>query len=260
MTPMAGHTMTKTDKPLPDPAEEAHRLAALFAQSDVRVGFLGGLGILLHKHTHMPDAVRRQYQDIDLVVRRSGRKQLQTLLEEVGYQPFERFNAIHGQQRLLYFDEENERKLDVFVDTFKMCHTLPLGDELPAEGSLLPPADLLLTKLQVFEITEKDLLDCLALLLDHAVAEGSIEDVDPARIADVVGSNWGWHATLTDNLKKLAEFAESLEGLTSEERARLSERIATVQQILDKAPKSLKWKLRNIIGRRMLWYDLPEEI
>jgi hypothetical protein len=182
------------------------------------------------------------------------------LLEEAGYQPFERFNAIHGQQRLLYYDAENERKLDVFVDTFKMCHTLPLGDDLPSKGSLLGPADLLLTKLQVFEINEKDLLDCLALLLDHAVKEGSSEDVDSARIAHVVGNNWGWHATLTDNLTKLAEFAKSLDGLTPHERARLSERITTLQQVLDKTPKSLKWKLRNIIGRRMLWYDLPEEI
>jgi hypothetical protein len=252
--------MTDTDKPLTDPAEEAHRLVALFAKSDVQVCFLGGLGILLHKHSPVPNALRRQYQDIDLVVKRSDRKQLQSLLEAAGYQSFERFNAIHGQHRLLYFDADNERKLDVFVETFKMCHMLPLGEVLPLEGSLLSPADLLLTKLQVYEINEKDLLDCLALLLDHDVQEDSDEAVDSTRIMDIVGRDWGWHTTLSDNLVKMAELAESIDGLTPDERNRLAERIAAIQWILDEAPKSLRWKLREVIGRRVPWYDLPEEI
>jgi len=37
-------------------------------------------------------------------------------------------------------------------------------------------------------------------------------------------------------------------------------RVATIQQVLVDAPKSLSWKARAAVGRRIAWYELPEEI
>ena len=52
--------------------------------------------------------------------------------------------------------DANRRRLDVFLDRFEMCHQLDLRDRLGLEPPTLPLADLLLTKLQVVETTDKD--------------------------------------------------------------------------------------------------------
>ncbi len=52
----------------------------------------------------------------------------------------------------------------MFVGTFRMCHTIFLSDRLDVDPTTIPPAELLLTKLQVFELNEKDVRDTLLLL------------------------------------------------------------------------------------------------
>ena len=40
----------------------------------------------------------------------------------------------------------------------------------------------------------------------------------------------------------------------------VQERLADVRETMAAAPKSLKWRARARIGRRVPWYDLPEEV
>jgi hypothetical protein len=55
----------------------------------------------------------------------------------------------------------------VLVGTFKMSHEIPLGKRLTLEPLTIPMAELLLTKLQIIELNEKDVRDALAILHDH---------------------------------------------------------------------------------------------
>ena len=72
-----------------------------------------------------------------------------------GYDPNKTFNAMHGDRRLLFYDEPNGRQIDVFVGTFEMCHQLPLEQRLEIEPMTLPLADLALTKLQIVKLNRK---------------------------------------------------------------------------------------------------------
>jgi hypothetical protein len=47
------------------------------------------------------------------------------------------------------------------------AHTIDLRDRFELDDATLPLADLLLTKLQIVQLNEKDVLDILALLADH---------------------------------------------------------------------------------------------
>jgi hypothetical protein len=38
------------------------------------------------------------------------------------------FNGLNGHRRLLFYDTANERRVDVFVGRFEMCHTWPGSD------------------------------------------------------------------------------------------------------------------------------------
>lgn len=239
--------------------DEARRLGVIADAAGVRARLLGGGGVALHAHGEIPIPFRRTYGDLDYVVGRSDGPVFRRLLESSGYEPNARFNALHGHRRMLHYDPLNERQIDTFVGDFAMCHALDLRDRLPVDGLSLAPVDLLLTKLQIVEVNDKDLTDVLVLLGDHAVEAGP-EGIDPRRLTALVGHDWGWYTTLSDNLGKLRERASWIEGLAPDHQARLLDRIDEIRSVVEAAPRSLGWRARAVVGRRMPWYELPEEV
>jgi hypothetical protein len=246
--------------PLADVIAEARRLAELFDAAGIRARLLGGCGIALHAHREIPSALRRTYGDLDYVVRRSEASSYRRVLEGAGYESNVRFNNLNGHRRLLHVDARNDRQIDTFVGVFHMCHDLDLDGRLPASGHSIAPADLLLTKLQVVEVNDKDLVDAVLLLSEHPVGDADPEVIERRRIADVVGSDWGWYTTLGDNLERLEDRARLVHDLDDETRDLVVRRVQDVRSILDSAPKSTRWRLRARVGRRAPWYELPEEV
>jgi len=94
---------------------------------------------------------------------------IEALLERMGYVGDREFNALQAGRRGLYYDLANERRLDVFLGDFEMCHRISLRERLGAQAATLPLAELLMTKLQVFELNARDVVDIVALLLEHDV-------------------------------------------------------------------------------------------
>jgi hypothetical protein len=251
--------MVEDAAPLADVEAEAARLLERAAQANVLVRLLGGAAVGMHRHVPFPAALERRYGDIDIVVKKGHDRGLKRLLEELGYTPNRSFNNLHGDRRLLFYDEPNARQLDVFIGTFRMCHTLELDGRLSVHPQTLAPADLLLTKLQIVKINAKDITDAQALLLEHQVGINLIGDaIDVSRLATVTSRDWGWFTTFTDNLARLTPALDS--PLPQNAARDIAERVATIQQALVAAPKSLGWKARAAVGRRVPWYELPEEI
>jgi hypothetical protein len=44
------------------------------------------------------------------------------------------------------------------------------------------------------------------------------------------------------------------------DRQRIAGRIADITGAMNAAPKSSRWQLRARVGRRVRWYELPEEV
>jgi hypothetical protein len=38
------------------------------------------------------------------------------------------------------------------------------------------------------------------------------------------------------------------------------ERLAALKLGLEQAPKSMRWRMRDRVGERVQWYELPEEV
>ena len=70
--------------------------------------------------------------------------------------------------------------------------------------------------------------------------------------------DWGWYTTCTDNLARLMPDVDPV--LPPDAAAQVGGRVATIQQALVEAPKSIQWRARAALGRRVAWYELPEEI
>lgn len=244
--------------PAADLLTEARRLHTAAETAGITARLLGGVAVAISAPAPLPAALQRPYKDLDYVVRRADAAHWRDLLDGNGYTPDTQFNTLHGAQRLLHYDPAHRRQLDTFISSFAMCHTLDLEDQLPVRSATLAPADLLLTKLQIYEVNDKDLIDAIALLLTHQVIAGDRPGIDTRRLAKITGSDWGWHTTLTDNLHKVAARLPSA-GLSPEQTSLVDRRLKQITTTLATAPKSLKWRARAKIGRRVPWYDLPEE-
>src|SRR3954451_14933552 len=123
---------------------EAMRVTDAAFGTKARLRVLGGVAVRLHTPEGVHPALARPYRDIDLVVPGKQGKATARLLTELGYMPNERFNAMNGASRLVFYDEEHGRQVDVFLGTFVMCHELPLADRLERDDPTVPLAELLL--------------------------------------------------------------------------------------------------------------------
>jgi hypothetical protein len=244
----------------PDAADEARRLVAEAARRNLQLRLLGGLAVRLHCHSASHRALVRSYPDLDFACPPRQGAPAETLLSDLGYEPNKTFNVLNGQTRLLFYDGANQRQIDVFIGRFDMCHHLPLSqDRLGRDPLTLPLAELLLTKLQVVQMNDKDVRDLCALLLDHPFGEGDDEMFNLPVIVKLCSEDWGWWKTLHVSLKKVGEVAEGY-SFEPPEAGRLRDRIAQLRQALDAAPKSVRWRLRARLGERVQWYELPEEV
>lgn len=196
--------------------------------------------------------------DLDLAIYGRQRRELDKVLEGVGYEPHRRFNALYGHRRLKYSESEQGLTLDVFVDTFHMCHQLPFANRLELHDETLPLADLLLSKLQIVQMGEKDLRDIYAILYDYELGAGSEADrVDTDFITSICGDDWGWYKTVTLNIEKSIDLAHDF--LPDQQTEVYTSRAGQLREIVESAPKSLRWQARARIGEARRWYDLPEE-
>jgi hypothetical protein len=216
---------------------------------------LGGRAVALLCAQAIPDELKRESLDIDLFILRRDRKIVTQTLKEVGCAPETEFNLLNGNERLMF--HHGDTKIDIFVDTFRMSHTLHLANRMADDQVCLPPADLLLTKLQVAEINVKDLTDIAALLL--ALPFDGRSGIDADYLAKCLAKDWGLWRTSTLNLIKLRQTATDLLPSAGGWRERLFSALDTVESEIDKAPKSIAWRARSIVGERLPWFERPEE-
>jgi hypothetical protein len=238
---------------------EAARLLELAERKGVPLRLLGGLAIKLRAREGLPPPFRRTYADIDLVTAKGASGKTQAFLSEAGYTPHKAFNALNGNERLLFFDEPNDRQVDVFVGAFSMSHKIPLEGRVDLEPGTLPVADLLLTKLQIAELNEKDIRDALALVLTHPVGDEDGQTLNASRVAGLCCADWGLWRTITGNLETTREYVGRYE-LSEEEKETARARIDELLQRIEREPKTRGWKLRAKIGERKRWYEVPEEV
>lgn len=248
--------------PLDDVREEGLRLAQGAADLGLSLRLLGGVAVWVRCPSANLPALARTYGDVDVIILSAGRNKVTSYLERMGYVPDKLFNAIHGAQRLNFVDPARARPLDVLINRFVMCHTIDFRDRLTVDSLTIPVADLLLTKLQVVELNEKDVKDLVVLLHDHPLGGGVTGDreaIDTSRLASVLGSDWGFEHTVRLNLAKLPELMAG-RTLPDGMAATVTERIDGIVSVLDRGRKSLGWKARAAVGERVRWYELPEDV
>ena len=243
---------------LEDIVAEGERLLGLGEATGVDMRLLGGVAVRI-RAPELPPALEREYKDLDFAIGKRDAGPLDQLMRDAGYAPHVSFNAMHARERALFFDDQHGRQVDVFIDSFRMCHAIPFSDRLGLERGTVPLAELLLTKLQIVELNEKDVRDTVLLMYGHPVESHDDDAVNGARIAELCAADWGLWRTITTNLRRCREHIGDYD-LDEASRHRIAARFDEVLERIEAEPKSRGWRLRAKVGDRKRWYDLPEEV
>jgi hypothetical protein len=242
---------------LAHPVAEARQLIGLATEQGLVMRALGGVAVFLQSADGRPRLVRA-VKDIDLAVAKGSGKPASRVLAQAGYVADEMFNALRGSRRLLYHDPRNGRHVDVFVGEFAMCHELPLTARLGREPLTVPREELLLSKLQVIELTGNDQLDIYNLLYHHDVGEDERAGISSPFIAALCARDWGLWRTCQLNIgRSLGNLDHS--GLDPAEQKLVTGRLESLRGRIDAEPKSRRWRMRNQLGDKVRWYAEPEQ-
>lgn len=243
--------------------EELQRILDVLQRSypGISLRLVGALAFRLHCPTygHMQAALGRVFTDIDFAARSGDRPKVQGALRELGYVEDVHVTRLFGDQRLIFRDEPHGRHVDVFFDALRFSHVIPLKDRLPVDWPTIPLAELLLEKMQIVQLNEKDLIDTVMLLREHPVGPGDRETVNTTVIGWLCAGDWGLWRTVTANLRSIQDHVGRLQ-LAEADREVVRQRAGELVQAIHTHPKTLRWRLRRLVGERVRWYAAVEEV
>ena len=249
--------------PLSSFTEEARRLVDSAEADKITLRVMGATAIRLHcpRFSYLHEALLREISDIDFMALSSEKDSVLDFLLRMGYQ-FDRRRVMIMRylNRYILDDPDNRRVADIFFDRLEMCHTIDFRQRLSVDYPTISLADLLLEKLQIVKITEKDVKDCMVLLREHDVSASDQESINTVYISDLLSKDWGFYYTSKLNLTRIAESLKQYEVLQDSDRADIASKIRLLEEEIEKAPKSMGWKMRAKIGPRQQWYREVEEV
>jgi hypothetical protein len=244
---------------------EARRLVDAAAKRSVPLRISGSVAVRLHAdgRAALIDALgRRPFRDIDFWAYSRDQAELKRLLEADGYvaDPQMKHAQEWGVKRLIYEHPTTRIHIDVFLDELVMAHTVDFKGRLELDAPTVPLADLLLSKLQIHEITENDLIDTAVLLADHDLGPGERESIDLERLVAPLKASWGFWYTATQNVDRCRDAVARFDALPTELAATVCERLDAMRARFETEPKSTRWKIRSRVGTRSQWYETVEEV
>ena len=221
---------------------------------------MGAVAVRIHcpEFRELHIKLERPLTDIDVMTLKKYKKDIEALFKDMGYDWY--VPKWYARGRYIFIDPETKLLVDVFFDKLEMCHTIDFRERLEVDYPTISLADIMLEKLQIVEINEKDIKDMVVLLREHDVGETDKETVNGKYIAKLLADDWGFWYTATTNLKKLKDFLDKYEILTDEDKQIVASRIDKLLEMIDKEPKTKKWQKRAKIGTKKIWYRKVEEV
>jgi hypothetical protein len=244
--------------------ERTRILNALDAKENKHVvmRLIGALAFRTHcpKFGYLQDALGREFTDFDFASYPKYFKDIIRILTGMGYEEDKMVTRLFGDGRLLFNDPKFSRHIDIFFNRLDFSHIVPFQGRLEVEKYTLPLAELLLEKMQIFQINEKDLIDTIMLLREHPIGDTDDETINARIVTGLTSKDWGLWRTVTGNLKLVDEMLDKYPSLTAEDRSVVREHLATLQERIESHPKTLAWKGRAVIGEKRRWYKDVEEL
>ncbi|MCS7096727.1 MAG: hypothetical protein N3F10_07510 [Candidatus Bathyarchaeota archaeon] len=240
-----------------DMIAEAIRIVEEATRRGLTLRIMGAVAVRIKcsRYEQLFNTLQRQLTDIDFVTYSKHGPKLCSLLRVLGYE-LRRDMLIH-EGRFFFYKPDSRVKVDVFLDKLRMSHTIDFKNRLELDYPTIPLADLILEKLQIANITEKDLKDLAVLFRTYDVSNDD-KAINSTYIARLLAEDWGFCYTVMGNLGNLRNFIARA-NMSEEDRNIILGKIARLSLAIEHEPKTLKWHLRSKIGTKIKWYTDVEE-
>lgn len=241
---------------------ELKRILRASDEAGIILRVIGSLAFQLHcpNFGYLQQAMGRAYTDIDFAAYRKQTKEIQKLMIALGYSENREVFIVSEGARAIFDKPEAGLHIDVFYEKLDFCHVISWEGRLEVDAPTIPLAEMLLEKMQIVQINEKDVIDTLMLLLEHPLGDKDDGTINVEHIAGLCANDWGLWRTTTMNLDKVRLLAQGYDQLTTQQKARIDSQVKTALACLEREPKSLAWRLRARVGDRVKWYKEVDEV
>jgi hypothetical protein len=241
---------------------ELKRILKASEEAGVLLRVIGSLGFQMHcpKYGYLQQAMGRAYTDIDFAGYSKQTKPIQALMAKLGYVDNQEVFIVSGGERSIFDRSEIGLHIDVFWEKLDFCHIIRWAGRLEVDSPSIPLAELLLEKMQIVQINEKDVIDTIMLLLEHPLGDNDKETINIKRVAELCAADWGLWRTTTMNLNKVRLLAQGYDVLTPEQKAMVETQVSGALARIEEEPKALAWRLRARVGDRVKWYKDVDEV
>jgi hypothetical protein len=249
----------------PDPTpfiEQAHKILEQAGQRKLTLRLVGALAFNLHcpSYNFIQRETNRFFTDIDFMAYIQQKSGIEKMFTDMGYIDDPRIKTLPGLKRSIFFSRNQPWHSDVFYDTLDFCHEINFRGRLELDYPTISLVDLLLEKMQIIKLNEKDVIDTLMLLREHDVGDHNDEMINVNYLARLCKADWGLWKTVTMNLAKVDNLAGDYEVLTAADRQIIRDRLNRAKLRIEQEPPSLRWTLRSRIGERIKWYRDVDEV
>jgi hypothetical protein len=243
--------------------EEAIQCVSDAAKEGIILRTIGGLAIYLHAHgagdkelsVKLGRLGERVFTDIDFASYGKFRDKVYGFFKKRGYDVDPTLYMHYFRKRHIYFGGRVPMA-EVFFDRLEMNHPIEFAKRLEADNPTIPLAELLLAKLQIVKINQKDIKDVVLMLRSHDAGDTDDQTINLSALCRAgLVSDWGFYHTVTTNLKEVQRFTQEGGILEQNDIKTVGDRVGKILDYLEKQPKSAQWKLRARIGTRRKWYN-----
>jgi hypothetical protein len=223
---------------------------------------IGSLAFQMHcpQQGYLQAAMGRAYTDIDFAGYKKQAKEIKVLMAGLGYIEDREVFIVSEGDRSIFNNPDSGLHIDVFYDKLDFCHLISWNGRLEVDSPTIPLAEMVLEKMQIVKINEKDVIDTIMLLIEHPLGDSDHETINIGRIAQLCAKDWGLWRTTTMNLEKVRQLAHGYGQLSSEQKAQVESQVKAAMTRIEAEPKSTAWKLRSRVGDRVKWYKEVDEV
>jgi hypothetical protein len=241
---------------------ELKRILKASDDAGIILRVIGSLAFQMHcqKYGYLQAAMGRAYTDIDFAAYHRQTKEIQVLMAGLGYHENREVFIVSEGDRAIFERPEVGLHVDVFYEKLDFCHVIHWEDRLEVDHPSIPLAEMLLEKMQIVQINEKDIIDTIMLVLEHPLGDKDIETINIKHVAGLCSTDWGLWRTTTMNLEKVRQLAHGYEQLTGEQKEIIDSQVKSALARIDQEPKSLAWRLRARVGDRVKWYKDVDDV
>lgn len=241
---------------------ELKRILNASSQAGLILRVIGSLAFQMHcpRHGYLQQVMGRAYTDIDFAAYRKQTKELHVLMVGLGYVEDREVFIVSEGDRAIFNNPETGLHVDIFYEKLDFCHVISWNGRLEVDNPTIPLAEMVLEKMQIVKINEKDVIDTIMLLIEHPLGNVDDETINIERIAQLCAQDWGLWRTTTMNLDKVKQLARGYSQLTDEQKRHVSTQVDEALKRIDKEYKSLAWRLRARVGDRVKWYKEVDEV